>query len=185
METKFWVGVGFGAVSLLFFMVAYFKPPRVPGQFVILKVIASILAGAAGLFLSGEVFTQLTSNPSPGAQFTVSATGAIALFVLVWLTFPRPPKEVPPPAQAWVFSFPRPTTFRQAAEVIRDVNGATMDFHGFKPQEENVALSTLNINEATQLNAFKRLASLAPPKALPPYEVRQTRLHFDLIAKRG
>ena len=185
MDTRFWIGVGFGAVSLVFFFVVYFWPPRTDGQYVILRVIASILAGAAGLFLSGEVFTQFSGEISNGLKMTVSATGAIALFVLVWLTFPKAPVTPQQPQPAWNISFPNSTTFREAANVIRDVNGASLSVKGFQSAEENIALSSLSIHESTQANAFKRLADLVPPNSLPPYEVLQTGLHFELIAKRG
>jgi len=166
------------------FMLAYFRPPQVDGQYVILRVIASILAGAAGLFLSGEVFTQFSGEMSNGLKLTVSATGAIGLFVLVWLTFPNEPTKQHLP-EIWKFSLPNSITFHKAAEVIQKVNNASLTIEGFTPEEERIVLTSLGIHEPTQANAFKRLADMVPPNSLPPYEVIQTGLHFKLIAKRS
>jgi hypothetical protein len=180
-----WVGVGTFVVLVLFLLVVYFFPPKDHGQYVVLRLIAMVLAGVSGGILSGEMTLQFSGAVSDFGKLAGSASGALGLLVLIWFTFPRPPDQRVDRSAAGSISiaFPANTKFRQAAEIIARIDNGSVSLKGFEPQEEATQLSFFNLRERSKVAAFRRLADLVPQNKIRPYEVRESGAHFDLIAK--
>lgn len=187
VNTLTWVGIAFAAVPLIFFMGVYFRPPKTHGEYAVLRVISSVCAGAAGVFLTGGITTEFSGDLPLLGKLTISATGAIGLFVLVWLTFPKPPEEKGPPKQepSISISFPNGTTFRQAADAIARSRKMTLRLSGFSAEEENVALKSHDIRGVSLVEAFQRLAHLVPPNSVRPYSVHDEGSHVELHVDKG
>ena len=179
--------VTFGLL-VAFLLVAYFFPPKVYGQYVVLRLIAMILAGVAGLILGGEVAVRFSGSVSEFGKLAGSASGAVALLVLIWFTFPKPPSPMPsPPSSPGSISiaFPANTQFRQAAEIIARVNNGSVSLKGFSGAEERTSLSFLNLSESSKVAAFRRLADLVPANGIRPYEVTESGSHVDLVVSEA
>ncbi len=168
---------------VLFLIVAYFKPPKDHGQYVVLRLIAMILAGVAGGIISGQVVVEFAGAASDFGKLAGSASGAIALPILIWFTFPKPPDRRPGASVAGAVSvtFPDHTNFHQAADTVAKINGGSVKLRGFSADEEATPLSYFHLSEPSKSAALRRLADLVPQGKVRPFEVRESGSHFDLV----
>ena len=169
-------GVVFTAILVVFFIVAYFVPPRSPQANQILRVLASICAGAAGAFLTGGIALQITGQLSPQASWTLSATGGIALFVLGWLTW----KEVTN-TPGFNIAVPAGTTFRGASQLIGTSSGKLVRLQNFTPQEQEAVLTTTDLRAASPKDALRQLMNMVPINTIRPYAVDERSSEYVLI----
>ncbi|MBB3182401.1 hypothetical protein [Variovorax sp. Sphag1AA] len=174
-----WVGVAFAAAALLFFVVAYFFPPK-QSSAPILRIISAFFAGAAGMFLTGSVVVQISGELSANAKYAVNAAGAIALFILVWFTYPTHKPSAKPGFHA---SFPHGTTFEQAALLIGEINGSNVTLDGFTEIQKLSTLQKFDLHEANAARALVALANLTTPGSIPQYKVQNTVGGYQISAK--
>ena len=64
-------GAGFAFILVVFFMIAYFNPPKRKGGDNILRILAAILAGSAGAFLTGGITIEAQGTISSGANIGI------------------------------------------------------------------------------------------------------------------
>jgi hypothetical protein len=179
---RMWIGVGFAIICLLFFFYAYKNPPTLEGQYAILKVVAALLAGAAGGFIAGDIVTKIAGDLDQSVKLTVEAGGAIGLFVFAWVMFPSPSKKTQPPA-AFHITFDSNTTFADAAARIAKAGRASVTLVGFTPDEEATPLKFLDLRTRDVHKALEMLAGLVPTGKVRSYVVRQDDSQFELTIK--
>lgn len=178
MDTKTWVGVAFAAVTLVFFMVAYFVKPPTPSNAPIVRLLAAICAGAAGYFLTGTIAIQISGHLTDGANYAVSATGGIALFVMVWLRYPSP--KLSP---GFNVSFPQGTRFEDAATLIGAAALKPVTLQGFSQTEKDTLLVSSSVSAGNDRQALQFLHALAPPGSVRAYRVKPNAGGYQLDAK--
>ncbi len=167
MDAKLWIAFGFAVVTVIFFMIAYFAPPR-SGNAAILRFLFSFSAGiAAGLF-TGSLAISITGELSTAAQWTVSGAGGLGLFVLVWLTYPKAVEHTP----GIRMSFPTGTTFEMAASHVGQAARVAVVLGNFTPAEKGSALAQLDLDERTISKALEALSAMVPVGAVRPYKVK-------------
>jgi len=81
----------FGGLTLLFLMAVYFLDKGESASNPIIKIIAAILAGLMGAFLTGSIKLVTQGKIKPWGKITIQAGGGAAFFVLVWITWPTAP----------------------------------------------------------------------------------------------
>lgn len=175
MEPQLIAGLVFAGVTVLFFMVAYFFKPPTPSTAPILRILSSVCAGASGAFLSGSLALNVDGQLAQGARFGITAGGAVALFVLVWLTF-----KTIPLAQEFRCSLPIGATFQQAAWAIGQAARASVNLIGFRPSEEATTLTSFNIRERDPEGALRALARMVPQGSVRPYKVTRAAGSYTL-----
>jgi hypothetical protein len=85
----------FGFLSLLFLAFAFFWPqPIAPQKWQIVRVVAAVMAGFFGVFLSGQLVVQLGHAASALGRVAARGTGGFALVLLIYTLWPAPAAEV-------------------------------------------------------------------------------------------
>lgn len=165
MDTKDWIALALVLLVCLFFMAAYFLKPPTPSTTAIVRIFCALLAGAAGMILAGTIAVQIQGQLSAGTNLAVQAGGAIALFVLVWFTYPVPPALT----QGFNVSFPEGISFGRAARAIAEASKSSIDLRGFTAEEQGAVLEQLNVRAPNVEAALDQLRLMAPSGAIRPY----------------
>jgi hypothetical protein len=79
----------FGILTLLFLMFVYLKGGNTHDP--IIRLIAAILAGLMGFFLTGSMRVISEGKIGSFGKISIQAGGGAAFFTLVWLTWPKEP----------------------------------------------------------------------------------------------
>ncbi|WP_405243176.1 hypothetical protein [Lentisalinibacter salinarum] len=177
MEIQLIAGLGFGAVLIVFFMIAWFVPPAQSGNDNILRILAAILAGCAGAFLTGAITIELAGPLSGSVNLVVSAAGGAALFLLVWVTWTR---KLSP---GFHLTLPQGTPFAEAARMISQATEKTCRLDGFpEAAEQSVVSSETPIRQRSPRAALVVLHEFFPKGEVPKYTVTETATGWRLIA---
>ena len=176
MQAKDWIAFGLIILVAIFFIAAYFFKPPTPATAGIIRIFCALISGAAGMVLAGTIAVQIQGQISAGTNLAVQAGGAIALFVLVWFTYPKPDTLTP----GFNVSFPNGTTFKQAGRLIADASQTYVSYVGFLPQEEGIGLEQLHLRTADAEAALKQLANLVPSGTVRPYSVTKANEGYSL-----
>ena len=166
VNTQLVIGTVFAFILIVFFMIAYFFSSNNPGQSNILRVLASVLAGSTGAFLTGGVVIKISGPVSPGTNWAISAAGGAALFVLVWITWHHKLKA------AFKCTIPQGSNFNRAVDIIAAIAGKSAQSSGFSESELDQKLAReINIDTKTPRLALENLGRFFPNNSIPNYSV--------------
>lgn len=174
---RLWVGVGLALLLIVFFIVAFFRNPRMSdGQHYILRFLSALCAGFSGFLIAGEALFNMNARLGSGGSIAVSGTAGFALFFAVWYGFP---KRVKAP-DAFSFSVPPGWTFEQTARAIAQNDKAVAEFQGFTPTQLAEVLTPTALKTDDPADAIRALGQLAKSGAVPPYRVTLQRPRYIL-----
>lgn len=182
-QYQVWIGFGFAALLILFFIVAFFKAPDMTAsQFTILKVLSTFCAAFAGILIAGEALFRL-EGATGGTKYLVSGTAGFAFAFVIWFFFPK--HDPPVPADRFIAALPAGWTFQQAAKTFAQRDNAFVDFQGFTADELNSRLSAANIDTKTVGEAINRLRLItSKPNAIRDYETKYEDAIYHLIVRQ-
>lgn len=141
-QVQLWGGLGFTALLIIFFMVAFFwKEKWEQGQWVIARILASLCAAFAATFFTGSALVDYTQTIGTGGKFAFQGAAGFALFFLIWRFFPKfeqPPPAPPRPISDGNVTLPSGTKFDFAVRLVADKgldHARGVDFNGFTDAE--------------------------------------------------
>ena len=173
-------GIVFAAVLVVFFMIVWFVRPKNPSGDNILRILASVLAGAAGAFLSGGITVEAQGQISPAFNIGVSAAGGGALFFLVWVGWKQTL------GSGFNLSLPATTTFETAARTIAQAAGKSCRFSGFTPEALAAESTTdIRLQQPSPAEALRVLWQFYPDNQLPGYDVTESETGWRVTGRPG
>lgn len=165
---KLWIGLGFLAALVIFFMIAFFAKNNISRpRYTILQILAALMAGFAGWFLAGEALFEIAGELSSGLNLAVTGTSGIALFFVIWFVFPKYQAEAPD--DAFHFSVAEGSTFVSVIRQIVRVENALSELIDFTDEEKTLSLDAHELHESSALIALQKLRFLN--ENLPMYTV--------------
>ena len=183
VTTQGWIGLGFVALLVIFFMVAFFMKNLTPSQEQILRFLAALCAGFAGALLAGEALFSMNTQLQQGSSLAVRGTAGFALFFAVWYGFRQVAHGLPSGPEALSFSVPPGWTFRGAVDALATNDNAVAKFVDFPETALNTVLRAREIHTGNVTEAILALRELAEPGALPLYDVIFNVPTYQLRAK--
>lgn len=174
-SVRIWTGLGFAAAVVVFLMVAYFIPPKTTNASQILRALVSIMAGAAGAFLTGGIAIQINGQISDGLNIALTASGGTGLFVLIWLTWEKVTNT-----PGFHIAFPVGVTFAAAAATIGEAVQARVHMLGFTPAESGATIVTTDLKARDPVGALRSLRDYFAPHAIRSYTVTEVDGGFRL-----
>ena len=157
MTPETWIGTALVGIVVIFLISAFFLMGRMSSeQFTIVRFLAALCGGGAGGIFTGQALFQWESHPGPGETIFYSASGGLALFGLVWLTFPK----LPPPLELTDhinISLPA-LSFRQAAREVGKTVRRNVAFDAkFSKAQLSLKLPGIEINAANIPDAMEQI----------------------------
>jgi hypothetical protein len=182
---QLWAGLGFSAVLVAFFIVAFFKRGKwEQGQWVVVRILASLCAAFAAALFTGSALVDYQQEIGTGGRFSFQGAAGFALFFVVWYFFPK--FETPPPPPDGNVSLPPGMTFSEATRLIGEKNldhARSVDLRGFVDSELNAPLlSAALINLKDGRAALLRIRDFTGA-AVGPYDVRLESDRYQLERK--
>lgn len=169
MNTLQWVGLGFTAALVIFFIVAFFMAKTMTqDQRNIVRFLSALCAGFAGGLFIGDALFNMTGTLGSGAKYAISGAGGFALFFVIWFFFPKA-AGYPDDGN---MSIPPNWTFKQMVERLTQIDSTIAAYEGFKPEELDALLQPRQLNIKNVQAAIIKLRSLTiKPDAIRKYTV--------------
>lgn len=145
----------------------------------IARLFASLLAGAAAAWLSGEIAVNFDQEIKQGMKIVIQATAGMGLFVLVWTTFGKIGKEAG--GVGFNVSFPANLTFKMAAVMVAKGADSTVEFRGFSEAEKALPVQETTVCGKDPADVLKRLVHITEGQ-ITKYRVTRENNHFILEA---
>lgn len=83
------ISVGLAVILFLLLIGAFvFYPKPTADQRLLIRLIASLLAGVLGIAITGSVATNIEIPMPRGGKHVIQATGGAAFFIIIWLSWP-------------------------------------------------------------------------------------------------
>jgi hypothetical protein len=181
VTVQFWVGVGFAAAVVVFLFIAFYAAKNMtPGQWVILRFLTALCAACSAAFIMGEVSVNVVGDLSSGGKWTIQATSGFGAFVLIWLTFPKPPEIVLPDGVN--ISIAAEMSFKDAAQLCAIQDKASAVFEGFKDHELSTPLIGGGLQAKTMHQIIEALGARGRT-AIPKYKVSFANAIYTLDAR--
>lgn len=179
MTTLQWIGLGFAAALVIFFIVAFFVAKRMTDdQRNLIRFLSALCAGFAGGLFVGDALFQLTGTFGLGAKYAISGATGFALFFVIWFFFPKA-TGFPPGIR---FSIPEGWTFRQVVDELSGIDSAVPAYEGFTPEELAAPLRPWKLKAKNVKGAISQLRNLtATPAAIRKYNVTEEDSTYRLI----
>lgn len=170
MNTLQWVGLGFAAALVIFFIVAFFVAKRMTDdQRNLVRFLSALCAGFAGGLFIGDALFKMTGTLGSGAKYAISGAGGFALFFVIWFFFP---KATGFPDNGAI-SIPEGWTFRQAVDELSQIDSAVPAYEGFKAEELEAPLRAWKLKIKNVEGAIGQLRSItANASAIRKYIVK-------------
>lgn len=116
VSPKFWVGLGFTTVLVVFLISLFFLKENISEmRHAVLRFLTSLCAAFAAYFFIGEVLIQIGQKLPGGGDFLLTGTGGAAFFILVWRAWPSYKQVI---TEELVVHIAEGTTFQAAAKEI-------------------------------------------------------------------
>ena len=188
-----WIGFGcFAFVAVWVICIVSYMVIRqvgIPdGAYNLSRWLCSVVSSLAALLVirdANELSVKFVGHSVKGMDFTIDAAGAIAVFVMVFMLFPRlktiVPEKIAPevPPDRFIFYVPEGQTFKQALEGAAKAVGCSVDHSAFTSTLlATEVTSDGDVDAETEVSAFTQLTNFLPPP-LNSFDVR-----FDKVANR-
>lgn len=179
-QAKFWVGVAFAAVFVLFLMYSINKGKELNhGQRLMLRILSSLCGAIGGALISGEALVNY-SGTVPGGKMTISGTAGFAILFVIWITFPKGPKFEPLPAK-FKISVPAKWAFEQVADLCAQLDNSVIDYNGFSDMERKAELKEWRLETDNVVQALEALGSITiVPNSVRKYRVKKAESRYEL-----
>jgi uncharacterized integral membrane protein len=130
-KTQLWLAFTFGVVFLaIILVIAVFIPNPTNFQYQVFRITLALAAGGVAAVIPGILNVNIP-------RF-ITAGGALAVFVVVY--FYSPAQLIVKPPDSVSVSLPTGLTFRRAAELIADNDGAVTELIGFGEPDLNAPI---------------------------------------------
>jgi len=170
-QYQLWIGLGIALLIITFLIVVFFVFPNLSrDRLRILKILVPYGAGAAGALITGEAVISYTQTLA-GAQFAISGTAGVALFILTYLKNPVDlgPEPIPDGFNA---NIPENSTFRDTVDTFAGSRKSVAEYQGFTGQELSAPLRSQEISAKTMIDAMINLRLMTvQPDAIRRYDV--------------
>jgi len=142
-DIKLYVGIAFAAAVLILLTFIFFKTPVLTDdQRKLLRIFCALLAGCAGVFISGEALFNL-SREAGSTKMAVQGTAGFALFFCVWFTFD--PLRRKSGARGFAISFVEDMTFKRATEILGSELSLGVNLDALRPEERDAKIRGVHV----------------------------------------
>jgi hypothetical protein len=143
-------------------------------QYNIIRFISAIVGGIAGFLFAYDLKVDVLGNYDSNLRLAVTSGGSAAVFVLVFLLYPKlgdEPVSVAPPTIS--MDIPSSWTFEQAVLGIAKVAQCTADCNAFSDKDRRVKLASEAHIVASDMNAALLQLKKFLPARLKSYSIRK------------
>ncbi|MEP0986186.1 hypothetical protein [Ekhidna sp.] len=171
MTSQIWIGFGFTTGLLLVFIwIVLGDPYKVLNevQYNILRVLAALLGAFAAWFISGDSIIQI-SESLKGVDFVISGTLGFSILILIYLKFPKYPKNITLP-DGYNFNIDPNWVFEDVVIAIAGGKSGNVEFEGFDTSHLKSKMKPAELSYPNELAAIIDLARFSISN-IPPYKV--------------
>jgi hypothetical protein len=162
----------FGVVFLATVLaIAVFIPNPTGFQYQVFRITLALAAGGVAAVIPGILNVNISGF--------LTAGGALAVFAVVYFYSPA---LIPKGSDYVSVSLPTDVTFRRAAELIGDEDGAVIEFRGFTEIELNVKVRPGRFSAADYKSLLDHLRYRADVSVLPAYTTNHEPGKYSLVA---
>lgn len=181
MNSLLWIGFGFVAAIVLFFMFTIYVPPkRSPLTRKTMHFLTALCGALAGGFLTGGALLDVVWTKGAG-KVSLSATAGFALAILVWWGYGKIPEDqginvddtatidIPP---GWIF--------KSVVDSLITKLKAGVEYVGFTDEELNAELKPQQLQADGIIELLKSLRAVTVRQAIRPYKVKKSKNVYQL-----
>jgi hypothetical protein len=181
MNPLLWIGFGFVAAIVLFFMLTIYLPPKKsPLTRKTMHFLTALCGGLAGGFLTGGALLDVIWTKGTG-KVSLSATAGFALAILVWWGYGKIPEDqginVDDTA---TIDIPSGWTFKSVVDSLITKLKAGVEYVGFSDQELNAELKPQQLKADGIIELLTSLRSVTMKQTIRPYKVKKSKNVYQL-----